>query len=137
MFRKIAIALVATSVLAAPALAQGTTSGDSKVSPITPPTTSIAPKSEKAVTKVTKHHMVVRHHRAKTAKVTKAHAPKMAKYAKYGKAKYGKAKYGKYTHPMKHGKAAVTGARAQARAISAKPATKPSLAKPGAKKSQY
>ncbi len=45
MFRKIAIALVATSVLAAPVLAQGTTLGD-KVT--TPSTTSIVPKSEDA-----------------------------------------------------------------------------------------
>jgi hypothetical protein len=127
MFRKIAIALVATSVLAAPVLAQGTV-GDSKVSPTTPPTTSIVPKSEKAITKVTKHRMVVRHHRhgTKLAKYTKSHGAKMGKYAKYGK----------YTHP-KHGKTSsakfMSSARASAKPISSKVSTKRSFSKPAAK----
>ena len=122
MFRKIAIALVATSVLAAPVLAQGTL-GDSKVSPTTPPTTSIVPKSEKAITKVTKHRMVTRHHRAKLAKYTKSPGTKMAKSAKYGK----------YTHPMKHGRTSarfMSSARASAKPISSKALTKRSFSKP-------
>jgi hypothetical protein len=122
MFRKIAIALVATSVLAAPVLAQGTTSGDSKTT--TPPTATIEPKSEKAITKITKHRTVLRHHRhgTKLAKSTKSHGPKTAKFAKYGK----------YTHPMKHGKTAsklsasksMSSARASAKPISSKSLTK-------------
>src|SRR5258706_14246405 len=105
MFRKIAIALVATSVLAAPVLEQGTL-GDSKVSPTTPSTTSIVPKSEKAITKVSKHRMVVRHHRhgTKLAKYSKSRGPKLAKYTKSHGPKMAKyAKYGKYTRSMKHG----------------------------------
>jgi hypothetical protein len=138
MFRKIAIALVATSVLAAPVLAQGTV-GDSKVSPTTPPTTSIVPKSEKAITKVTKHRIVVRHHRhgTKVAKVTKVHGPKTMKYAKYGK----------YSHPMKHGKTSaklsstklssskfMSSARASAKPLSSKTTIKRSFSKPAAKR---
>jgi len=128
MFRKIAIALVATSFLAAPVLAQGTAPGDSKVSPTTPPTTSIAPKSEKATTKVTKHHMVIRHHRhgTKVAKVTKVHGPKTVKYAKYGK----------YTHPMKHGRTSsklMSSAHASAKPLSSKTSIKRSSSKPAAK----
>ncbi len=122
MFRKIAIALVATSVLAAPVLAQGTL-GDSKVT--TPPTTSIVPKSEKAITKVTKHRMVIRHHR---------HGTKLAKYTKSRSSKMGKfAKYGKYTHPMKHGRTSarfMSSARASAKPISPKALTKRSFSKP-------
>jgi hypothetical protein len=123
MFRKIAIALVATSVLAAPVLAQGTL-GDSKLSPTAPPTTSIVPKSEKAITKVSKHRMVIRHHRhgTKLAKYTKSHGPKTAKYGKYGK----------YTHPMKHGRTAakfMSSARASAKPISSKPLVKRSFSK--------
>jgi hypothetical protein len=126
MFRKIAIALVATSVLAAPVLAQGTL-GDSKVSPTTPPTTSIVPKSEKAITKVTKHRMVTRHHRAKLAKYTKSHGPKMVKYAKYGK----------YTRSMKHGRTAskfMSSARASVKPIPSKALGKRSYSKPAAKR---
>ena len=123
MFRKIAIALVATSVLAAPVLAQGTL-GDSKVSPTTPSTTSIVPKSEKAITKVTKHRMVLRHHRhgAKLAKYTKSHGPKMVKTAKYGK----------YTHPMKHGRTSakfMSSARASVKPIPSKALGKRSFSK--------
>ena len=112
MFRKIAIALVAASVLTAPVLAQGTTPGDSKVSPTTPaPTASTPEKSEKAVTKVTKHRVVARHHRhgTKMAKYTKSNGTKMVKYAK--------------------------GARASAKPISSKRGTKPSSSKPAAKSS--
>ncbi len=112
MFRKIAIALVAASVLIAPVLAQGTTPGESKVSPTTPaPAASTPEKSEKAVTKVTRHRVVVRHHRhgTKMAKYTKSHGTKMVKYAK--------------------------GARASAKPISSKPRTKPSSSKPAAKSS--
>jgi hypothetical protein len=114
MFRKIAIALVAASVLTAPVLAQGTTPGDSKVSPTTPaPTASTPEKSEKAVTKVTKHRVVARHHRhgTKMAKYAKSHGTKMVKYAK--------------------------GARASAKPISSKPGTKPSSSKPAAKSSLH
>jgi hypothetical protein len=116
MFRKIAIALVATSVLAAPVLAQGTTQGDKVTSP---PTTSIVPKSEKATTKVSKHHVVIRHHRhgAKLAKYTKSHGPKIAKY-------------GKYTRPMKHGSTKfMSSARASVKSIPSKPLAKRSLSK--------
>jgi hypothetical protein len=140
MFRKIAIALVATSVLAAPVLAQGTTLGDSKVSPTTPSTTSIVPKSEKAITKVTKHRMVLRHHRhgTKLAKYSKSRSPKLAKYAKsHGTKMVKTAKYGKYTHPMKHGRTAskfMSSARASAKPISSKALTKRSFSKPAAKR---
>ena len=116
MFRKIAIALVAASVLTAPVLAQGTTPGDSKVSPTTPaPTASTPEKSEKAVTKVTKHRVVARHHRhgTKMAKYTKSHGTKMVKHTRSHGTKM--AKYAK-------------GARASAKPISSKkPAAKSSL----------
>jgi hypothetical protein len=123
MFRKIAIALVATSVLAAPVLAQGTTLGD-KVT--TPSTTSIVPKSEKAITKVSKHRMVVRHHRhgTKLAKYSKSRGPKLAKYTKSHGPKMAKyAKYGKYTRSMKHGRTAskfMSSARASVKPIPSK-----------------
>jgi hypothetical protein len=123
MFRKIAIALVAASVLTAPVLAQSTTPSDSKVPPTTPaPTASTAPKAEKAITK---HRMVVRHHRhgAKAAKYAKS--TKMVKHAKSG------AKYGKYTRHM--GRARTAPKHVYGKAISAKPAGKPSSAKPAAK----
>jgi len=84
MFRKIAIALVAASVITAPVLAQDTT-----VSPTRPaPTASTPEKSGKAVTKVTKHRVVARHHRhgTKMAKYTKSHGTKMVKYAKGARA---------------------------------------------------
>src|SRR5258708_7399046 len=116
MFRKIAIALVAASVLTAPVLAQGTTPGDSKVSPTTPAPTPAPPatppeKPKRAVTRVTRHRVAPRHHRhgSKMAKYTKSHGTKMVKYAK--------------------------GARASAKPISSKPRTKPSSSKPAAKSS--
>jgi hypothetical protein len=123
MFRKIAIALVAASVFTAPVLAQTTTPSDSTSAP----TTSVAPKTEKSITKVTKHRVVGRHHRhgAKMAKYSKSHG-KMAKFAKYEK----------YTHPMKHGKTAkFTGARASVKSIPSKALTKPRSSKPAAKQS--
>jgi hypothetical protein len=132
MFRKIAIALVATSVLAAPVLAQGTTSGDKAT---TPSTTSIAPKSEKAITKFTKHRMVIRHHRhgTKLAKYSKSRGPKLAKYNKSHGPKMAKfAKYGKYTHSMKHGRTGskfMSSARASVKPIPSKALGKRSFSK--------
>ena len=125
MFRKIAIALVAASFLSAPTLAQSTAPGDSKVSPTTPaPTASTPEKSEKAVTKVTKHPVVARHHRhgTKMAKYTKSHGTKMVKHAR---------SHG--TKMVKYAK----GARASAKPISSKPGTKPSSSKPAAKSSLH
>ena len=78
--------------------------------------------TEKTVTKTNKHRVVARHHRhAKTAKYGKAHGSKMAKYGKSG------AKYGKYTRHT--GRAA--NKHAYGKAMSAKPTTKPSGARPG------
>ena len=133
MFRKIAIALVATSVLAAPVLAQGTTLGDSKVT--TPSTTSIVPKSEKAITKFSKHRVVIRHHRhgTKLAKYSKSRGPKLAKYTKSHGPKMAKdAKYGKYTRSMKHGRTAskfMSSARASVKPIPSKALGKRSFSK--------
>jgi hypothetical protein len=127
MFRKIAIALVAASALAAPVLAQQTSpSGETKLSPSTPsPTVSSTEKSDKltATKPTTKHRMVSRHHH---------HVTKMVKSTKYqGSKKYGK--YGKSTRHLgrthKHAYGAVS-----AKAISSKPAAKSSL-KPAAKRS--
>jgi hypothetical protein len=149
MFRKIAIALVAASALTVPVLAQTSTSTETKLSPSTSaPSITSTEKTDQLTTKPTKHRMGARrhHHGGKMAKVTKSHGPKMAKYAKYGKAKYGKAKYGKYVRPMKHGKTAsfMSTARASAKPISAKAtkpiyakATKQSLSKRGAKPSLH
>jgi hypothetical protein len=94
MFRKVAIALVAASVLTAPVLAQNVAPGAGKASQAT---TAPAPtvKADKATTK---HRMVVRHHR---------HGTKMVKHTKHGK----------YAHHMKHGKPA-------AKQVSVKPAAK-------------
>ncbi len=106
MFRKIAIALVAASVITAPALAQSTS--DSKLSPSVPAASDTdSVKSEKTITK----HHVVRHHR---------HGTKMAKYGKYGKAR---GKYAKYARHMRHGGTAskqISGARASVRPIHSK-----------------
>ncbi len=131
MFRKIAIALVAASVLGAPVLAQQTTTtpGENKLSPSTSaPTATVPETTEKTVTKPTKHRMVSRHHRhGKMAKYGKYRGPKMAKYAKHGP------KYGKYTRHM--GRAAMPSKRAygavSGKAIPAKPAARPTKAKPG------
>src|SRR5215467_13845346 len=62
MFRKVAIALVAASVLTAPVLAQGVAPSAGKVSQPTPVPAPTA-KTVKADTAATKHHMVARHHR--------------------------------------------------------------------------
>jgi len=113
MFRKIAIAFVAASVLGAPVLAQQTTTpSESKLSPSTSTTTGTAPETtEKTVTKSTKHRVVSRHHRhAKVAKYGKSHGSKMAK-----------GKSGKYAHHMGRGSAYGK----------AKRATKRSGARPG------
>jgi Ni/Co efflux regulator RcnB len=128
MFRKIAIALVAASVLGAPVLAQQTTTtpSDNKLSPSTSTPNATAPEtSEKTVTKSTKHRVVARHHRhAKVAKYGKSRGSKMAKYGKSGKSG---AKYGKYTHHTSR----ASGKHAYGKAMSSKPATKPSGARPG------
>jgi|SRR5262245_2698009 len=86
MFRKVAIALVAASVLTAPVLAQGVAPGAGKVSQPTPAPAPVA-KTVKADKAVTEHRTVIRHHR---------HDAKMVKHAKHGK----------YAQHMKHGKAA-------------------------------
>jgi hypothetical protein len=108
MFRKIAIALVAASVLSAPVLAQQTTTpSENKLSPSTSAPTATAPEAtEKSVTKPTKHRMVSRHH----------HHGKMAKYGKHGP------KYGKYTRHM--GRAAMPSKRAYG-AVSGKAISRP------------
>jgi hypothetical protein len=126
MFRKIAIALVAASALAAPVLAQQTNpSGETKLSPSTPPPTRSSPqKGHKLTTtkSTTKHHMVSRHHH---------HGAKTAKSAKYqGAKKYGK--YGKSTRHYRTPKHAY--GAASAKAPSSTPAAKSSL-KPAAKRS--
>ncbi len=66
MFRKVAIALVAATVLTAPVLAQDVAPATGKVSQ---PTTAPAPtvKTDKAIAK---HRMVVRHHGTKMVKHT-------------------------------------------------------------------
>ncbi len=135
MFRKIAIALVAASVLTAPVLAQQTNpSGETKLSPTTPaPTVSSTEKTDKAITKVTKHRVVARHHRhgAKMAKSAKSHGAKMVKYAKPG------TKYGKYTRHIGRTKTAPKHAYGaiSAKSISPKALTKPSSSKPAARPS--
>jgi hypothetical protein len=99
MFRKIAIALVAASVFAAPVLAQ-TPSIDNKVSP-SAPTAGETVKTNKSITK---HRVALRHHR---------HGTKMVKYAKFGK----------YTRHMKHGGTSfkqTSGAQASVKPVSPK-----------------
>src|SRR5258707_15581703 len=95
------------------------------ISPTTPaPTAGPPEKSEKAVTKVTKHRVVARHHRhgTKMAKYTKSHGTKMVKHTR---------SHG--TKMVKYAK----GARASAKPISSKPGTKPSSSKPAAKSSLH
>ena len=107
MFRKVAIALVAASVLTAPVLAQGVAPGAGKVSQPTPAPAPTA-KTVKADKAATKHHMVARHHR---------HGTKMVKHAKQGK----------YAHHMKSSKTAakqVSGKPVAAKHVSTKPAAK-------------
>jgi hypothetical protein len=118
MFRKIAIALVAASVLSAPVLAQQTTTpSENKLSPSTgtSPTATVPESTEKTVTKPTKHRMVSRHHRhAKMAKYGK-HWPKYGKYSRH---------MGRAAMPSKHAYGAVSGkaiSRPAARSIKARP----------------
>jgi len=82
MFRKIAIALVAASVLTVPVLAQNAAPDAGKTAQTTtaPANTVKTVRADKAVTK----HHVARHH----------HGVKMV----------GHAKHGTYAHHMKHGK---------------------------------
>jgi hypothetical protein len=124
MFRKVAIALVAASVLGAPVLAQQTTTtpNDSKAPPSTSAPGATTPEtSEKTVTKTTKHRVVTRHHRhAKMAKSGKSHMSRMAKHGKPG------AKYGKYTRHMSRGSTNHAYGKA-----GSKPATKPGAARHG------
>jgi hypothetical protein len=101
MFRNIAIALVAASVLAAPVMAQNTNtlSGGSKATQAAPAPSSETPeKADKSAEKsaesttsteksATKHHRVARHHH---------HG---AKAAKYGKSRTSMALYGKHHGP--------------------------------------
>ena len=105
MFRKVAIALVAASVLTAPVLAQNVAPGAGKASQTT---TAPAPtvKADKATTK---HRMVTRHHHH--------HGVKTADHAKHGK----------YAHHTKRGKTAakqVSGKPVAAKHVSAKPAAR-------------
>ncbi len=103
MFRKVAIALFAASVLTAPALAQNAPD-TSKAAP-TAPAPAAAPKPAKAEKAVTKHHVVVRHHRH--------HGVKAVHYAKHHK----------YVRHMKGSKAfaKVSGKPAAPKQVSAKP----------------
>jgi hypothetical protein len=119
MFRKIAMALVAASVLAAPALAQNNAPGETKAAPTAPaPTTENVVKPSKAITK---HHVVVRHHR---------HGTKVVKFTKSGKHVHHK--YGKYTRHISHGGITakqLTGARGSAKPVPSKPVpSKPAAA---------
>jgi periplasmic divalent cation tolerance protein len=109
MFRTVAIALVAASVLAAPVLAQNVAPGAGKA-PLaatgTAPTSAV--KTVKADKAITKHRFVVRHHR---------HGTKLAKHVTHVK----------YAHHMKHGKTATkqaTGKPAAVKQVSVKPATR-------------
>ena len=106
MFRKIAIALVAASVLTAPVLAQNTAPGTGNISP-TAPAAAATVNAVKADKAITKHRMVVRHHRHHQD-------VKMVKHANHGK----------YVHHMKRGKTAakhVSGKHVLAKHVSAKP----------------
>jgi hypothetical protein len=93
MFRNIAIALVAASVLAAPVMAQNSTlSGGSKSSQPSSESPEKADKSSEksaetaeSTEKSAKHHRVARHHRHHGTKA-----------AKYGKSHTGTAMYGKH-----------------------------------------
>src|SRR5215468_9072446 len=104
MFRKVAIALVAASVLTAPALAQNVQADTGKA----PQTTTAPAPIVKADKAITKHRTVTRHHR---------HGVKVVKHAKYGK----------YAHHMKHGRTAakqVSGKAVPVKQVSTKPAPK-------------
>jgi hypothetical protein len=108
MFRKVAIALVAASVLAAPVLANAAPgSGKAPQSTIgTAPASAV--KTVKADKAIVKHRFVVRHHR---------HGTKLAKHVTHVK----------YAHHMKHGKTATkqaSGKPVAVKQVSAKPATR-------------
>ena len=94
MFRKLAIALVAASVLGAPVMAQNSTLSGGQPSQTKPagespekaektPEGKTAETGETSEKSVTKHHRVARHHHhgMKTARYGKHHGPS-AKYAK-------------------------------------------------------
>jgi hypothetical protein len=103
MFRKVAIALVAATALAAPVLAQDVAPATGKASQTT---TAPAPavKADKAITK---HHVVARHHH---------HGVKMVKHVKHGK----------YAHHMKGAKVHQAVVKTPAKPVATKPvATKP------------
>jgi hypothetical protein len=107
MFRKVALALVAASVLTVPVLAQDATPGAGKVSP-TAPASAPPVKAVKADKVVTKHHMVNRHHRDGT---------KVVKHPKHGT----------HAYHMKHGRTAtkqVSGKPIPVNQVSTKPAAK-------------
>jgi len=104
MFRTVAIALVAASVLTAPVLAQNVAPGTGKVSQ----TTAAPAPTVKANKAVAKHRVVTRHHN---------HGVKMVKHARHGK----------YAHHMTHNKFAAkqgSGKPVAAKHVSAKPAAK-------------
>jgi hypothetical protein len=109
MFRKVAITLVAASVLAAPVLAQNAAPAIGKA---TQTTTGAAPanavKTVKADKASTRHRVVARHPR---------HGTKLAKHVTRVK----------YAHHMKHGKTVTkqaSGKPAAVKQVSAKPATR-------------
>lgn len=97
MFRKVAIALVAATVLTAPVLAQNVAPATGKASQTT---TTPAPtvKADKAITK---HRTVDRHH----------HSVKMVKHVKHGK----------YAHHMKRAKVHQAVVKTPAKPVATKP----------------
>jgi len=122
MFRKVAIALVAASVLTVPVLAQDAAPGAGKAAQTTTaPATTV--KTVKAGKVTTKHRMVTRHHRHH-------HHVAMVGHAKQGK-HVGHMKYAHHTklvHHMKHGETAakpVSGKLVTARHVAAKPTVRP------------
>jgi hypothetical protein len=107
MFRKVAIALVAATVLTAPVLAQDVAPATGKASQTT---TAPAPtvKADKAITK---HRTVARHH----------HGVKVVKHAKHGK----------YAHHTKRAKVHQAVVKTPAKPVATKPvAVKPVAVKP-------
>jgi Ni/Co efflux regulator RcnB len=104
MFSKVAIALVAASVFTAPVLAQNATPGTAKA----PQTTTAPAPAVKADKPVTRHRIVVRHHR---------HGAKVIKQAKHGT---------HVRHVKRGGTLAkqVSGKAAPVKQVSAKPAPK-------------
>jgi hypothetical protein len=128
MFRNIAIALVAASVLAAPAMAQNNTLSGGSPSSQTKPSTESTEKADKtpdnksadstvsSEKSATKHHRVARHHHhgTKAARLGKSrrnmalygkhHGVKGANYARYESRRMGHGRsmghhaYGKLSH---------------------------------------